>query len=31
LLAGCATGRSDGVPCPPMVEYSKEGLGKAVG
>lgn len=29
LLAGCATVRSDGAPCPPVVEYSKEFLARA--
>jgi hypothetical protein len=24
LLAGCATERSDGAPCPPVVAYSRE-------
>lgn len=26
LLAGCATAPSDGVPCPPIVPYSREFL-----
>jgi hypothetical protein len=29
LLAGCATERSDGAPCPPVVAYSREFLGRA--
>jgi hypothetical protein len=29
LLAGCATARSDGAPCPPVVEYSSEFLARA--
>jgi hypothetical protein len=29
LLAGCATERSDGAPCPPVVEYSREFLAHA--
>ncbi len=29
LLAGCATERSDGAPCPPVVEYSREFLARA--
>jgi hypothetical protein len=28
LLAGCATARSDGAPCPPVVEYSREFLAR---
>jgi hypothetical protein len=31
LLAGCATGRSDGAPCPPAVAYSREFLARAAG
>jgi type IV pilus biogenesis protein CpaD/CtpE len=31
LLAGCATGRSDGAPCPPAVVYSPEFLARAAG
>ena len=31
LLAGCATERSDGVPCPPVVEYGREFLARAAG
>lgn len=30
-LAGCATDRSDGAPCPPVVAYSQEFLGRAAG
>jgi hypothetical protein len=29
LLAGCATERSEGSPCPPVVEYSQELLARA--
>ena len=29
LLAGCATERSDGSPCPPVVSYSREFLARA--
>jgi type IV pilus biogenesis protein CpaD/CtpE len=29
LLAGCATDPSDGLPCPPVVEYSREFLARA--
>jgi hypothetical protein len=29
LLAGCATERSDGSPCPPVVDYSPEFLARA--
>ena len=29
LLAGCATERSDGAPCPPVVNYSREFLARA--
>lgn len=29
LLAGCVTGHSDGAPCPPVVEYSRELLARA--
>ncbi len=29
LLAGCATERSDGAPCPPVVEYEREFLASA--
>jgi len=29
LLAGCATARSDGAPCPPVVPYSREFLARA--
>ena len=29
LLAGCATERSDGSPCPPVVEYSRDFLARA--
>src|SRR5512147_586292 len=29
LLAGCATERSDGTPCPPVVSYSQELLARA--
>ena len=28
-LAGCATERSDGAPCPPVVAYSPEFLARA--
>ena len=28
-LAECATERSDGVPCPPVVAYSQEFLGRS--
>ena len=28
LLAGCATGRSDGGGCPPVVPYSREFLAR---
>ena len=28
LLAGCATERSDGTPCPPVVAYSREVLAR---
>jgi hypothetical protein len=28
-LAACATARSDGAPCPPVVPYSKEFLARA--
>jgi hypothetical protein len=31
LLAGCATERSDGTPCPPVVSYSQELLARAAG
>src|SRR5512132_4263694 len=31
LLAGCATERSDGAPCPPVVAYSREFLARAAG
>ena len=31
LLAGCATERSDGAPCPPVVAYSREFLAHAAG
>lgn len=31
LLAACVTERSDGTPCPPVVEYSGEFLGPAAG
>ena len=31
LLAGCATARSDGAPCPPVVAYSREFLARAAG
>jgi hypothetical protein len=31
LLAGCATARSDGAPCPPVVAYSPEFLARAAG
>ncbi|QLH37729.1 MAG: hypothetical protein HWD60_00185 [Defluviicoccus sp.] len=30
-LAGCATERSDGAPCPPVVAYSREVLERAAG
>lgn len=29
LLAACATAPSDGAPCPPVVPYSQEFLGRA--
>jgi type IV pilus biogenesis protein CpaD/CtpE len=29
LLAGCATAPSDGLPCPPVVAYSREFLARA--
>ena len=29
LLVGCATARSDGSPCPPVVDYSREFLARA--
>jgi hypothetical protein len=29
LLAGCATERSDGAPCPPVAACSREFLGRA--
>ena len=29
LLAECATGRTDGAPCPPVVAYSPEFLARA--
>lgn len=29
LLVGCATERSDGAPCPPVVDYSREFLASA--
>ena len=29
LLAGCATARYDGAPCPPVVAYSREFLAHA--
>jgi hypothetical protein len=29
LLAGCATARSDGAPCPPVVTYNPEFLARA--
>ena len=29
LLAGCATERSDGAPCPPVAEYSRKFLARA--
>ena len=29
LLTGCATERSDGAPCPPVVEYGREFLARA--
>ena len=31
LLAGCATERSDGAPCPPVVAYSQDFLARAAG
>ena len=31
LLAGCATERSDGAPCAPVVAYSREFLARAAG
>ncbi len=31
LLAGCATEHSDGAPCPPVVEYSREFLVRVAG
>ena len=31
LLAGCATAPSDGAPCPPVVNYSREFLARAAG
>jgi hypothetical protein len=31
LLTGCATERSDGAPCPPVVAYSQEFLARAAG
>ena len=31
LLAGCATERSDGAPCPPVVAYSPQFLARAAG
>jgi hypothetical protein len=31
LFAGCATERSDGAPCPPVVAYSQEFLARAAG
>ena len=31
LLAGCATGRTDGAPCPPVVAYSREFLAGTAG
>ena len=31
LLAGCATERSDGAPCPPVVAYSRDFLARAAG
>ena len=31
LLAGCATARSDGGGCPPVPEYGREFLARAVG
>ena len=31
LLAGCATERSDGAPCPPGVAYPREFLARAAG
>ena len=30
-LSGCATARSDGAPCPPVVAYSREFLAHAAG
>ena len=29
LLTGCATARSDGAPCPPVVPYSRDFLTRA--
>ena len=29
MLAACATERSDGAPCPPIVAYSREFLARA--
>jgi uncharacterized lipoprotein YajG len=29
LLAGCATERSDGAPCPPVVAYGRDFLARA--
>ena len=29
LLAGCATEHSDGAPCPPVVNYSREFFARA--
>src|SRR5512132_1258805 len=31
LLAGCATERSDGAPCPPVLDYSRDFLRYAAG
>jgi uncharacterized lipoprotein YajG len=31
LLAGCATERSDGASCPPVVTYSRDFLARAAG
>jgi hypothetical protein len=31
LLAACATERSEGAPCPPVVPYSQEFLARAAG
>ena len=31
LLAGCATARSDGSPCPPVVAYNQDFLARAAG